>query len=175
MNTACFDLECSNLAADYGTLLCAVIKPLGCEPTIIRLPRSPATCKDLDRRLAIAIRNELAQYDVLVSWNGKRFDIPYLNARLFYHNLPPLDRVKHVDLMYTARYRMHLSNARLETVAMHLSTKARKTRLDPAYWIRAVGGDAKAMQYIVDHCIADVELLEECFEKLKSQIDCIWK
>lgn len=174
MRTACFDLECSNLAADFGVLLCGVVQADGCKPRIIRPRGSPARSDNLDRDLCCRVRDELERHDILVSWNGKRFDVPFLNARLLYHGEDTLKRMKHLDLMYTARYRMHISSSRLDSVAKHLQCYHQKTQLDPTHWIRAIGGSRASMDYIVEHCVEDVAVLAECLEQLKKEVSSIW-
>src|SRR3990167_10422035 len=68
-----WDLECTNLSAMFGRILCSSFKPLGGEPYTFRGDRRPHRNGDIadDSNLAIAIRDELEKYDILVTWNGK--------------------------------------------------------------------------------------------------------
>jgi len=68
MKIAMFDIETSNLNADYGILLCAVIKPLEKKPIALRLDETKRYKVDKadDSELVEQIRKELQNYDIIV-------------------------------------------------------------------------------------------------------------
>ena len=92
MKVTCFDLECSNLNADYGIVLCGCMtdwqpkKARRVDVRTYRIDETPGYLKERwnDHALVCQIRGDLEQSDIIVSWNGKRFDVPYLNGRLMY-------------------------------------------------------------------------------------------
>lgn len=58
----------------------------------------------------------LEQFDVLVTYNGRAFDVPLLETRYRLSRMrPPFDRLKHIDLLYGARrlWRLALESCRL--------------------------------------------------------------
>jgi uncharacterized protein YprB with RNaseH-like and TPR domain len=175
MRVALFDLEMSNLNADYGMVLCAVVKPYKEEPTIIRCDDMPSFAKYpwLDTQLAKRIRDELEQYDIIVSWNGVRFDIPFLNARLMQAGATPMKRVKHIDLLYQARFKFKLSSNSLANVQEFLHLKHHKTAIQGNNWTKAMRGSRSSMDYIVKHCVLDVQVLEETYDKMKGLVNVI--
>ena len=179
MRVALFDLEMSNLNADYGMILCAVVQEYNeqviVEPTIIRCDEMASFEKYpwSDTQLAKAIKKELEQYDIIVGWNSVRFDIPFLNARLMQAEATPVKRIKHIDLLYQARFKFKLSSNSLENVQEFFNLRHRKTRIQGRNWTKAMRGDKAAMDYIVNHCILDVQVLEEVYEKMKSLVNVI--
>ncbi len=58
----------------------------------------------------------LAQYDVVITYNGKAFDAPLLETRYrLVRQRPPLERTAHLDLLFAARrlWRVRLESCRL--------------------------------------------------------------
>jgi len=173
MRVVFIDGEMSNLSADYGQLLCWC----HCEYDPIKDRPGKLTTFTLhdyrgkrwdDLSLAKEITTALQQYDLIVSWNGIKFDLPFLNTRLQYWKQREAKVKRHKDLLYTARYKLRLSNNKLDTVARYLGCSVEKTSVDPARWTMALGGHYPSYQYIVDHCQRDVRVLGEVYSKLKD-------
>jgi len=176
-----FDIETSNLNADFGIVLCAVIMDVNEQkPKVIRWDETPEFKKDRssDREVCRLIKQELESYDVIVGYNSSKFDIPFLNTRLLKNNLEMITGIKHIDLLYSARYYLKLSKNTLENLTEFLGTSERKTKVDGSQWVKALvmaGTPAgkKAMDYIVDHCVKDVKVLAEAFALIKDTIKVI--
>jgi uncharacterized protein YprB with RNaseH-like and TPR domain len=178
MDIAFFDLECTNLNADFGRILCGCVRPLHTGKT------TTLSCEKFngyklhpwnDKLLCEAIRDELEKYDIIVSWYGKLFDVKFLQARLAIHESGELTKIKHVDLFYQAKMKLKLSSNRLDNVARILHLKEQKTRLDPEVWVRATAGSIADLQYVKKHCEADVEVLHGVYDKLKKYIERVTK
>jgi uncharacterized protein YprB with RNaseH-like and TPR domain len=169
----CLDLEMSNLNADFGFILCAAVKEVGVEePHVLRIDQFPNYKRQPwnDADISAAIRDLVVGFDLIVTWNGARFDVPFLNTRLSKHGLAPLPRKLHKDLLYTSRYQLRLHSNRLASVQEFFELEMEKTSISGEYWNRAVTGNKEALDYIVDHCIRDVFVLEEVLGKLKPFI-----
>lgn len=64
-----------------------------------------------------ALARWLQPFDVLVTYNGKAFDVPLLETRYRLQRMtPPFDRMVHVDLLFSARrlWRLALESCRLQ-------------------------------------------------------------
>lgn len=168
-----FDLECTSLKPTIGRILCASFLPLDGEPyTFTAIDRKYRT-KDVydDSRLAIAIRDELEKYDIIVGHNSKWFDLKFLNARL----LRVGERIKnaqyHVDTMWSWRSKSS-SWSKLDSILKFMDSENQKTEIEWEQWMRALGWDRKlreeAMQEIVTHCEADVMGLREMFSTISG-------
>lgn len=181
MRIDCFDFETSNLNADYGILFCAVIKQVNNgKPIILRWDEQKSYYKEpwSDKELAIKIRDTLEKFDILIPYNGKIFDLPFLNARLMFYNERTIKPMKHIDLYYVSRWKFKISSNSLERFSEFLNVKHRKTKIDGNLWVKALVGarkkiGKKAMDYIVDYCLKDVLVLEECYMKVKDVITYI--
>lgn len=172
-----FDLEMTNLHADYGRLICGCIKPYGEEPQIFRIDETPVGKKEPwnDRDLAVQLRDALEKYFMVYSYNGIMFDIKFLNSRLMKHGERVLEPPMHKDLLFTAKRAFALSSNRLATVQEFLDLESEKSRIDGENWNRAATGNKPAIDYIVDHCVRDVAVLEDLFDVLKPYIRDIYR
>jgi uncharacterized protein YprB with RNaseH-like and TPR domain len=101
--------------------------------------------------------------------------MPFIDQRLAVHNLNRIGSIHHIDLLPIARKKLRMHSNRLEAVAETLKVKTSKTHLLPEVWQRAGAGHKPSLDYIVEHNIADVQVLEEIFIKLKSFIDAIYR
>ena len=170
IGAACFDLECSSLNADFGIILAAVIKTPFKKPKIFRLDKMNPhwkTRRSDDSPIVKAVAEELVKYDILVAHNGVDFDVPFLRTRLMIHDLPPFPDIKIVDPVKIARRNLRLSSNRLERIASTLGVN-QKLRVDGRVWMSAIlDGDRRAMDQIVDKCVADVLTVESVVNYLK--------
>lgn len=171
MITSCtFDLECSSLNANFGIILCGVIKPADGDPIIFRadeLNKRWKTQRSDDSSVVKAVVDELMKYDILVAHNGAKFDIPYLRTRMAKWGLGMFPNKKLVDPVQIARNRFKLSSNSLDSMADFLDTST-KTRVSGDMWLRAsLDGDKEAMDYVVEHCVADVLMLERLVDIVK--------
>jgi uncharacterized protein YprB with RNaseH-like and TPR domain len=177
ISTAVFDLETSALEGDRGIILCACIESSR-EPGKIITIRSDETNPDWDSgkrgndketvKQVVAI---LKDHDVLVAHNGNRFDVPFLRTRLLRWDLARLPDIKLVDPCYIAFRKFRLRNNSLGVVADHVGVKDRKTPLDMSVWGDAIlNGSRRAMNKIVEHCIADIKVLGGVLTAVKPYI-----
>lgn len=174
MKIVFFDMECTDLKALMGRLLCTSFKPFGGDPYTFRVDRKPWKSIDPidDSRLAVAARDELEKHNLIVGWNSKMFDVPFLNARLAKANERPLQVLNfHADLMwYAGGCSMRIGSKRLENVQKFFNLDQEKTPLDWEEWQRAALGSKAAMQRVVEHCEADVTVLSQAYEHLLPHV-----
>jgi uncharacterized protein YprB with RNaseH-like and TPR domain len=167
-----FDIETSNLKADFGIILCYCIKEAGknkiISRTVTRDELHEAGC--LDREVVKQCIADIQKYDRIITHYGKRFDIPFLRSRALFFNLdfPIYGKIFLEDTYFILRHRFCISRNRLETACRHILGKTRKTHLDPRQWIMALQGDRQALDYILDHCKADVRDLEDLYNRISD-------
>lgn len=121
-----------------------------------------------DSALVSAYARALEEYDVLVSWNGKLFDVPVIQGRLAFHGLPILAPQMHIDLMYYATGQFaRIGRKSLQSVSEYFDVNNKKTPLKVRQWDGAMAGKPEEYQKIVEHCDADVLVLRDVFPVLK--------
>lgn len=172
MRICFFDLETSNLNANFGFILCAGWKFLGEKQVYCskisdyKLYKSDPTN---DRELVKATAAALSEADLWVGHYASRFDVPYLNSRLLHHGLAPMPKTPLIDTWRVAKYGLRLNSNRLQTVCEFLGLED-KTPIKGPHWVKAMAGNKSSLKYIVDHCIQDVLVLEQAYIKLRPLI-----
>lgn len=164
-----WDLETTNLNANYGYVLAFGYKFLGDKtPTVKTIAEYNSFKKSVivDKELLQEAFVVLSQADMWVTWYGKRFDVPYINARLLKYNLGFLPPIPHVDGWEIARKKLRLNSNRLQSVSEFLGL-ANKTPVLGDQWIAAAAGSVKGIKYVADHCRRDVDILEQAYLKLR--------
>lgn len=167
-----WDIETSNLNANFGFILCIGWKYYGAKKVnLIKISDyKDAFKKDCtnDYHVVKEAKKVLEQADGWVTHYGQRFDEPYLNSRLLYHGLsplPPMGRA-HIDTWRIMRYKMKLNSNRLNSATAFFNLEE-KTPVSGPMWIKAIAGDKKALKYVYEHCKQDIVVLEQAYDKLK--------
>lgn len=167
-----WDLETSNLNADFGYILSAGWLDLSDrKPHVIRIDSYPGYAKDKtnDRALCKEIAGVLANADIWLTWYGDRFDIPYLNTRLLWHGLGIMPPIPSVDGWRAARNHLKLSSNRLANVTEFLDVQ-RKSPVVGWQWVKAAAGHRTSLNYVVEHNRKDIIALGEVYDKLRPII-----
>lgn len=168
---AFFDLECTSLSGMIGRILCCSFKPLGGDVYTFRGDQRPYRATDVvdDSKLAVAIRDELEKYDIIVGHNSKLFDSKFLEARLFKAGERPRQKTYHVDTMWTVRSNLRISS-KLQYVQEFVDLEDKKTPITWDNWARAGAWIKTAMDEVVHHCEQDVRVLEPVYERLRPYV-----
>lgn len=165
-----WDLECFHMNWDAGVavLFCMCWKVLG-ESKVHTETVWEYPGKDVldDGPLCQRLKDILETADMWVTYNGTKFDVPFLQTRLLANGLDPLKPVAHKDLYYTAKFKLKLNRNSLLAVQNFLKLDNHKTPVDLRQWLKALTGKRDAQQEIIVHCQNDVLVLEECYIKLR--------
>jgi len=139
--------------------------------TLMDLNSHPGEAWIDDRPLAIAIRDELEKYPLIVTWYGKMFDVPVLNGRLSFWGERLYQPKLHVDLyFYSGGQFVKIGGRSLDSVSEFYNSPNRKTKLSTQIWDRADHGDKAAYDLIREHNIADVLVLRDVWPHLSRLI-----
>ena len=168
------DIETSNLDANFGIMLTYCIKDAAGEQ-ILAAAITPDDIKKYDSdksdtRIVQQCIDDIQKFDTLVTFYGKRFDVPFLRTRALVDGLkfPVFGSIKHIDVWDWARKKLRLNSNRLEVVCRTLFGETDKTHIEYKYWIGAARGDKDSIAWILDHNEKDVTDLERVFYKLED-------
>lgn len=164
-----FDIESSNLNANFGTILSigwkwwgvdeVKVKSLLDYPAVFR--RDPTN----DCKLVDYFKQVYDTADVTVGWYSSRFDLPMISSKLVEFQRAPLAPVQHIDLWRTAKYQLKLSSNRLGSVAEFLGIEE-KTPVKGLIWRKACAGHKDSIGYVIEHNRQDVVVLEQAYGRL---------
>ncbi len=165
------DIETTSLEADAGTLVSA-----GLMSDTGRGEYLEARKTSEEKPLLSKLAKRLESYDVVVTWNGRSFDIPFLTTRLMKHELDPrpILRKPHIDLADVVKSRLRLTFTYLDHVCdfFQIDRKKGPMGLDvPHLYVRGLEGDRRALLSIREHCLDDLRATRQVFLKLKPLIE----
>jgi uncharacterized protein YprB with RNaseH-like and TPR domain len=110
-----------------------------------------------------ALFEHLAGYPVLVTFNGKSFDVPFLVDRAITHRLTWAGPQYHMDVLHLARrrWRSRLPNCKLQTLEYYVAGRQRAgdipgALIPDAYHEFVRTGDARRMRTIAHHNALDL-------------------
>lgn len=164
------DIECSNLNADFGFILCYCIKEAGTDRIFEGHVTQEDAFKDLDKNLLKKLIKDLLYFDRTIGFYSSRFDIPYIKTRCWMQGIDKFPGWKeryHKDLYFVARRNIKASSRKLANLERLMFNKTLKTQIENKFWIHAQQGQKKAMDYVLDHCRKDVILTEKVHHKFE--------
>lgn len=155
--------------ATISTIICVGWKKLGSKQThCINAwdfkKRWKANVND-DYEVVKAAYDVLSKADAIVTHNGKKFDLKFLNTRLMAHKLPPLGKIPHIDTTIVAK-RISLYSNRLNDVSSFIGGKGKLENGGWGLWVKTRKRDKAAMKLMERYCKQDVRALEEVYNGL---------
>lgn len=123
-----------------------------------------------DKRMLKRLGEILKDYDRVITFYGKRFDVPFLRTRCVYHKIyfPVYQEVAHTDVYDIVRTKFKFSRRSLDMVCRFFGIDAKGHRLDHDLWLRAIAGDKKAMNWILEHNKEDVDSLRTLWHRIND-------
>lgn len=112
----------------------------------------------------------LEQADVVVHYNGKKFDIPTLNKEFVLHGLPPPAPYAQVDLLKVAQQQFRFPSNKLDYVAKALGLGQKVNHKGHGLWVECMAKDKAAWAKMEEYNKHDVALLEGVYDRLMPWI-----
>ena len=166
------DIETSNLDANFGIILTYAIRDQAsgsilCD-SINKTDIGMFSPDKSDVRLVKNLVEDIQKFDRLVTYYGKRFDIPFIRTRALIDGVdfPYFGSIKHDDVYFWAKYKLKLNSNRLDVVARTLFGDTEKNHIEYKYWVGGTRGDEESLEYILDHNVRDVNELERVYDTL---------
>jgi len=162
-----FDIESSSLVADFG--FCIGWKILDNDDNMygrMVTKEEVLGLKTPDKYLMKELIETLKNFDIIYTYNGTRFDFPFVRTRSVINKLdfPTFGSLKHKDVYYIVKNKFRLHRKSLEVACEMLLGNSNKTHWMGKHWIGAVQGKTESLDYIDDHCEKDVKDLKKLTE-----------
>lgn len=164
------DIETTSLDADSGILIGVGLAKNGGKPDFLFIERP----EDEPRLIKEALRR-IKDCNILITWHGKSFDIPFLVARTlkFGEDASSLSSMIHLDLAEFVRNNLRLGRTDLYHVSKFLGfgKDIEVTGLDmPRLYLSVLKKDRRAKAAIRKHCLDDLKATGVVFNKLRPLI-----
>lgn len=107
--------------------------------------------------------------DIVIAHNGKKFDVPKMNARFILNNLPPTSPYIQIDTREIAAKQFGFSSNKLDALAGYFNIE-HKDETDFKLWSRCMKGDEESLNYMRKYNNKDVLILQQVYLKLRPWI-----
>ena len=159
-----------NFNADAGWIMVISYKWYGEDKVYTITRKSPTkwarTVFD-DKEICKTFAKVFETADMHVTWNGTRFDVPFLQTRMLKHGLGILPPVPHEDGLRTARKSLKMRRS-LDNIQKFFGLGTKKEDMNlTKVWIPAALGNPEALKQVIKRCESDVLLLEEAYTLLR--------
>jgi len=121
----------------------------------------------LDKPIIKNLINDLKKFNVIISFYGDYFDLPFIRTRSVIHGLNFIQYgdIKSIDLYRTMKHKFKLHSNSLKNACKVFGIDG-KTEIDFYTWIRAIAGDKKALNDIIEHNRHDVIITDKLYNKI---------
>jgi uncharacterized protein len=165
------DIETSSLEADAGVIVGAGLMSEEGKSEYFQARKTTE-----EKPLLTKLLKRLESFDVIVTWSGRGFDIPFLTTRLLKHKMDPrpILRKLHLDLNEVVKSRLRLTFTYLDHVCEFFEIKRDRGPMGldvPHLFMRGLEGDEEALGSIRNHCLDDLRVTREVFLKLRPLIE----
>jgi len=113
-----------------------------------------------------AIHDLLDNADIVVHYNGCKFDIPTLNKEFVKHGMLPPAPYKQVDLLQVCRRAFRFESNKLVSVVKALGLGQKLDNHGFELWVGCMKGDAASWKKMQQYNRMDVTLLERLYHRL---------
>lgn len=162
------DIETTDFKANKAFILSWAIKEREGPVVFDVVNRKEIFDFDFDKRVTKNLVDEINKYDILVTYYGTGFDVPFMRTRslLWEYDFPVYGQVYHFDLYYRVRNLLQLHRNSLDAATRFFEIEG-KNHLDIDTWHKAAYGHKASLAYVLDHNVNDVIILEGLFDKLE--------
>jgi DNA polymerase elongation subunit (family B) len=154
-----------NQLVESSTVLCWAAKWVG-EKQV----HFASIMESTPKQMITKIHKLVDEADAIITYNGKRFDMPTLNREFLLHKLPPPSPYKDIDLLQTARNKFKFASNKLDYVAQELGVGQKTSHEGMPLWIECMSKNPKAWRLMKKYNCNDVKLTEEVYTKLLGWI-----
>lgn len=108
----------------------------------------------------------LDEADIVVHYNGSKFDIPTLNKEFILHDLEPPSPYHEIDLYMTCRSRFRFASNKLDYVAQQLGLEGKVQHKGMRLWEGCMHNDPASWKTMKLYNKQDVRMLEPLYDRL---------
>jgi len=123
-----------------------------------------------EKQMLKGIHELLDEADVVVHYNGTKFDIPTLNKEFVSNGMLPPSPYKQVDLYRVVRKNFKFPSNKLEYVLEALKVGSKIKGLTYDVWLGCMEGDQKSWKLMERYNKRDVTVLEKLYDRLRPWI-----
>lgn len=122
-----------------------------------------------DKRILTNFWKLINMADVVITHNGKRFDIRKLNARFWKNHMPKPSSYKVIDTLTSAKAVFGLTYNSMDFIAKYIGMQE-KLETDFDLWKGCDNGDKESLQYMREYNEQDIRVQEDVYTEMRGWI-----
>ena len=127
--------------------------------------------KSSAKKMLYAMHRLLDEADIVVHYNGLKFDVPTLNKEFIVLGFAPPAPYKQVDCLKEVKRMFRFQSNKLDFVSQALGIGAKIAHEGFELWVKCMQGDAAAWRRMERYNRGDVRLLEQLYTRLRPWIE----
>jgi len=167
------DIETSNLNPTFGVMFSWAIqdKDGAIHSDMMSVSKGDFHWSVQDSRVVRNLVKQIANYNIIITFYGSRFDIPFLRSRAMKWGclFPGYGSVLQLDMYYVCRSKLNLHRGSLKAVSRFLGIEG-KDDIEPDLWVKALFGHKESIDLIHEHNVWDVKVLQEVHKRMEPYI-----
>ncbi len=132
------------------------------------------TCQSLNNstkeEMLKGVYDALTEADIVVHYNGKKFDIPTLNREFILMGWKPPAGYKQIDLLPIVRQQFKFPHNKLDYVSRALGCGGKLKHAGFDMWIGCMQNDQDAWNKMEEYNVEDVSITEKVYIKIRPWI-----
>lgn len=152
-----------------GGMMCAAYKWYG-DPEVHFMVSREYINDPVSAESEAHLHDALDRADAVITYNGKKFDIPRINTELIEGGWWPPSPYAHIDLYQTIRKVFGFPSMKLDYVSGRLLDSHKVTHQGHDLWVACMNKDPEAWALMEKYNKHDVVLTEQLYDKLKPWI-----
>lgn len=150
-----------NQILEAGSTLCFAAKWMGKREIIFE-----SVYQTTERKMLKTMHDLLDEADAVVTYNGKRFDLPTLNKEFVLHGMKPPAPYKSIDLYQTVKRQFRWASNKLDYVSQSLGLGSKTQHKGMELWLGCMNNDPSSWSVMERYNRQDVRLLEKLYLRL---------
>jgi DNA polymerase elongation subunit (family B) len=154
-----------NQIVEPGYILCFAAKWLGDKEVISR-----SKWEHGYKEMLQVASDLITEADAIVTKNGKRFDLPWLQGEFIRNGVALPPPTTHIDLEETVRKQFRFASNKLEYIAPYLGVGRKVKHEGFELWTKVIDGNPTAQRKMMRYCVGDVRVTERLYLKIRPGI-----
>lgn len=154
-----------NQIADAGYVLCWAAKWLDQKQVMF-----DSLHQSSEKKMLKGIHALLDEADVVIHYNGAKFDVPTLNKEFLINKMGPPAPYKQLDLLSVSRGTFKFQSHKLDYVSKSIGEGTKVKHPGFQLWVDCMAGDDEAWALMEKYNKGDVTLLEKVYYRFRPWI-----
>lgn len=120
-----------------------------------------------EKKMLQGIHKLISEADMVVHYNGTKFDMPTLNKEFLLNKMLPPAPYKQLDLLKVVRKEFRFPSNKLDYISKRLGLGQKTDHEGYTLWVKCMNKDKEAWAKMKEYNIQDVVLLESLYDTLK--------